>query len=105
MLSTGISIIIGLIIFATAAIKLFYAQPFIVHVRQFRVLPEKASALIAVLFIELEAGLGVALILSLYLEDLLLFTIGLMALFSVLTIWGMNTDKLKIVAAMVRLFD
>ncbi len=86
---------IGFILLLSAALKAFYAVPFIGHVRQLGFLSEKPSALLAVTFIEIEAGLGTALMLNLYTFELIPFTIGLIVSLTLLTYWGITKGKIK----------
>jgi len=85
----------GVLFVLTAAMKTFYSRLFIAHVRRFNLLPEAPSALMALLFIELEAGLGAALVLGLYLDWLIPIAFVLVLFFTVLTWWGGRYRDLK----------
>ena len=86
---------IGAYLLATAALKAFYSRLFIVHVRSFKWLPDAPAALVALLFIELEAALGIALALNLYPQKLIPVTTGLILFFSAISWWGYRVKGLE----------
>ncbi|MBU2512223.1 hypothetical protein KJ966_12865 [bacterium] len=92
-MSALLSAFIGLVFLLTAGFKVFFALPFITHTRKFKLIPERLNALLAVLFIEMEAGLGMAMVLHLYPLELIPFTIGLILFFSIVTWWGIKTGR------------
>ncbi len=87
--------IIGIFFLFTASLKAFYSKLFVIHVKRFRLLPEALSAMLAILFIELEAALGLALILQIYINELLPVVIGILIVFTLLGLWGHKYRNLK----------
>jgi methylamine utilization protein MauE len=62
MPSTVLSIILGCFLIGTAAMKAFFSRLFIIHVRKLKFLPDQPASLAAIILIEFEAGLGMALV-------------------------------------------
>lgn len=87
--------IIGTFFLLTAGLKAFHSKLFIIHVKRFKLLPEALSAMLAILFIELEAALGLALILQIYLHELLPVVVGILVFFTLLGLWGHKFKNLK----------
>ncbi len=80
--------IIGAFFLLTAGLKAFHSKLFIIHLKRFKLLPESLSAMLAVLLIELEAALGLALILQVYLNILLPVIVGILVVSTLLVLWG-----------------
>lgn len=87
--------LIGLFFILTALLKAFYSRLFIVHVRRFRLFPERPAALLAILLIEFEAGLGAAILLGIYPELLIPLAGCLVLLFTLLNAWGYRFRQLE----------
>jgi len=85
--------LIGAVFLTSGAIKTFYSQPFIIHVQQFKLFSPKLGSLLAILFIQIECGLGIGLMMHVYPEYLVPFSISLLVLFTTLTIWGVKSKR------------
>ncbi len=89
------AVIVGMVLLFSGVTKAIYSQSFIAHVRQYRLLPIRLSALAAMVFIELECGLGISLILFFYPYKVVLFAFILIIGLSLLTIWGLLTNRIE----------
>ncbi len=77
----------------TGALKVVYSRPFIVHVRNLGILPLTFNEVAASLFIQLECGIGVALVMSIFTVELILILIGLIFILSMLSAWGVISGR------------
>ncbi|MCP4752456.1 MAG: hypothetical protein GY866_16320 [Proteobacteria bacterium] len=87
------TLLVGCILLFFGAVKTLHSYPFLVHVRRFRLFPDRLSALVAILFIELECGLGIALILHAYPHELVPTAFMLLIILTVLTFWGTRSGR------------
>lgn len=87
--------LIGVYFLVTAGLKAYFSRQFITHVRRFELVPEGPAALVALLFIEIEAGLGMALLLGVNLQITIPATLFLVAFFSVILFWGFRSKGLE----------
>ena len=94
-MSVVIFFIIGSVFLITGALKVLYSRPFITHVRNLRILPHSLSAVAASLFIQLECGIGMALILSIFTAELIPVLIGLILSLSILSAWGVISGRVE----------
>lgn len=85
----------GSIFLVAAFLKAVYSRLFIIQVRRYRIFPEKLAALLAILFIELEAGWGMALVLLIHPMEMIPATLLLLGLFSGLSAWGVLTGRVN----------
>ncbi len=88
MTVSTLSIFLGSFLVFTSLFKAFFSRLFVIHVRLLRILPDQPAALAALLLIELEAGLGVALILQVYPEVVVPLASGLVILATLVSWWG-----------------
>ena len=86
---------VGLLLLLTALLKAIDIKPFVRHVSQLLPLPEKAGVLLAFAFVELEAALGMALLLQLALKSLLPLAVAGLLLGTLLTVWGVGTGRVQ----------
>lgn len=87
------SAIVGIVFLLTGLLKVNFSLPFIRHVSQLGLLPARLSGLAALLFIELECGLGAALVLFVHPADIVPAVIILLALLTVVSSWGMLSGR------------
>ena len=85
--------LIGIVLFFAGLLKSLYIQPFIGHVTSLKLFPQKSNVLIALLFVEIECGLGMSLILHVYPQELIPFTIFLILVLSVLNYWAVRSGR------------
>jgi len=72
-----------------------YSRPFIAHVRNLGILPHSLSEVAASLFIQLECGIGTALVLSIFTAELIPILIGLILILSILSAWGVISGRVE----------
>ncbi len=94
-MSTVIFFIIGSVFLITGALKVFYSRPFIVHVRNLGILPSSLNEVAASLFIQLECGIGMALVLPIFTAELIPILIGLILGLSILSAWGVISGRVE----------
>ena len=87
--------LIGSVFLITGALKVVYSRPFIAHVRNLGILPRALNEVAASLFIQLECGIGVALILSIFTIELVPILIGLIFVLSILSAWGVISGRVQ----------
>ena len=92
--SSILSIIIGAVFFSAGWIKALHTFPFILHVQNLRVLPKNLSGLIAILLIELECGMGMALMIGLYPSEILPIAMGMIIGLSLVTIFAKRRGRI-----------
>ena len=95
MITTVILFLVGCVFLFTGLIKVIYARPFIVHVRQLGILPRSLNEIAASFFIQLECAAGTALVLSAYPLELIPVLMGLILVLSVLSVWGVRTGRVE----------
>lgn len=71
-----------------------YAKPFMVHVRNLKILPRSLNEIGASLFIQLECGIGAALVMSAFSAELIPVLIVLIPGLSALTVWGVRSGRI-----------
>lgn len=86
---------IGGVLLITGLIKSVYLQPFVGHVAQFRIFPKKINVLAALLFVEIECGLGISLMLHVYPQELIPFCILLFVFLSILSLWANKSGRTR----------
>lgn len=89
------TVLIGCVFLFSGGMKVLFSQPFIAHVRQYGVLPDRLSPLAALIFIEIECGLGTALVLYVFPFEVVSFSFVLIAVLSVFTFWGVKTGRVE----------
>lgn len=87
------SAIVGTVLLLAGLLKVNFSLPFIRHVSQLRLIPARLSGLAALLFIELECGLGIALILFVYPADIIPAVIVLLFVLTAISSWGVLSDR------------
>ena len=95
MTATVLSIGLGVFLVLTAALKAFFSRLFIIHVRKLKLLPDQPASLAAVVFIEIEVGLGMALILGIYLHFVVPAAAVMISMLTLLTWRGISKHQVE----------
>lgn len=86
---------IGLVLLLAGLLKAVNPRPFISHVHQLKILPPKLCGLAAYGFIQIENTLAMALLLNVFLPEIILVSIFLLIFLSLLTFWAYITDRIE----------
>jgi hypothetical protein len=94
-MTTVILFLVGCVFLLTGVIKVVYSRPFIAHVRNLKILPRSLNEVAASLFIQLECGIGIALMMSIFTVELIPILIALILVLSILSAWGVNSGRVE----------
>jgi len=95
MISVIASFLVGCVFLITGVAKVVYSRPFIAHIRNLGVLPRSLNEVAASLFIQLECGVGAALVLSIFPTEFLPILAGLILALSILSVWGVKSGRVE----------
>lgn len=95
MTSIVTSIIVGCVFLTTGVMKVVYSRPFILHVRNLGILPRSLNEVAASLFIQLECGIGAALVLYIFPSELIPILAALIVVLSILSAWGVSSGRVE----------
>lgn len=87
--------LIGSVLLFAGLAKSLYMQPFIGHITSMKIFPKKSNVLIALLFVEIECGLGMSMILHVFPQELVPFTFCLVLVLSVMNFWAVRSGKIE----------
>ncbi len=87
--------LIGCVFLFSGGMKVLFSQPFIAHIRQYGILPDRLSPLVALIFIEIECGLGTALVLNTFPFETVSFSFVLITGLSILTFCGVKNGRVE----------
>ena len=87
--------IIGVVLLFAGLAKSLYMQPFIGHVTSLKLFPQKLNVLVALLFVEMESGLGMSMILHVYPQELVPFAIILIFVLSLFNFWAVRSGRVE----------
>jgi len=94
MIALVTTVLVGGVFLLSGTIKALNPLPFIRHIRKLNILPEKAASLSAHVFIQLEWAIGLALILQLSPEILILPIMMLLLGLTTISFWGIRSGRI-----------
>jgi len=86
-------LLVGIVFLLTGFVKVVHSRPFIEHVRNLGFLPRSLTEFSASLFIQLECGVGTALVLFAFPLELIPVLAVAVPLLSMLTVWGVTSGR------------
>lgn len=94
-LSEIFSAIVGGFFLFSGGSKLLYSKAFIIHLERLGILTKQLSALCALVVMQVECALGVALILGAYFPEVIAAALSLIVILSMVTLWGAAKKRIK----------
>lgn len=89
------TLIVGVVVLFSGLTKVIDSGKFVRHVFQYRLIPTSLLFFASMLFISIEAGLGMALMLHMWPQWLVPLSILLFIGFAALTIWGTRSGRIE----------
>ena len=94
-MSYYLSALVGVVLLFSGLLKALHVQPFVVHLARFGILSTRVVPLVALLCIEIECALGMALILGAYPVETVLAAGIILGGLSIATAWGVLTNRIE----------
>ncbi len=86
---------VGCVLLFSGLVKALYSQPFIAHIKRFHLLSGRFIPLVAIILIEMECGIGIALILHVFPAETIPLAFLLITSLTFINYWGFKQGRIS----------